>query len=682
MMSDMKKRGMKRILERVLVYVSCVMIAIGMIVPIAYAGETESTSEVVKSLQSLVEQAEEMDVSAANKTSRALFDAAISAAKAGLADSDLTDKKAELLSKALVDISNAMILEEQDGVIFDGTYEIKGQLKHATSDQASMGNEAIQQPMTLVAEDGQLTLRFHSVPLTAGSGKMKFTGYLGFLTYFPDYTGTSVPSKEKGVRVTEESYYDTYDAYNDPKTGTDKQMKGKKYPEWYSMTVSPDREMYWVQVYVPVMEGISGGTGGGYQYARFELDWSSLTQTGGTPTNKTALKAALKNLQSLQKKVSAGDQVTDEDILMLAKAVKYGTSASGNINIDQDTVDKVTTALKSIYQVYQYTEPAKEDSGKDENDKDKNQDKDENTGDKSQGESDKTSDSDGQSGKTKNGKLDFMKLKDGTYSITGEMVKIDRKTASMSNNAINHTIKLTVKNGEYKLTLNFCGLNVNNQKGYLGTLWYFKSGYKTDKTGAPKGSVSAAAVESVQKDSNGKVIKDSFGTNYPDKVTFPVIKEAKSDGYCPLRVFVPIMESISAGTGTQPVYLKIKRSSVKAVSAKATVFDQENTGEAVSGTGSGGTGMQLSGGSSLGGLGSGLGTLGEGGDTLQSGLEAADGTNQVTSQTSDSGASTPAEEEKVPPLRDYVVPGAETIGGLGALILLYLKRRIVFGMFI
>lgn len=56
--------------------------------------------------------------------------------------------------------------------------------------------------------------------------------------------------------------------------------------------------------------------------------------------------------------------------------------------------------------------------------------------------------------------LDIKNLADGVYSITGSMVKVDKTTASMSDGAINHTIKLTVKNGKYYITLNFNGLTV------------------------------------------------------------------------------------------------------------------------------------------------------------------------------------------------------------------------------
>ena len=34
-------------------------------------------------------------------------------------------------------------------------------------------------------------------------------------------------------------------------------------------------------------------------------------------------------------------------------------------------------------------------------------------------------------------------------------------------------------------------------------------------------------------------------------------EQAKKDGYVPLQVFVPVMDDISAGSGTQNVYLKL-----------------------------------------------------------------------------------------------------------------------------
>ena len=55
-------------------------------------------------------------------------------------------------------------------------------------------------------------------------------------------------------------------------------------------------------------------------------------------------------------------------------------------------------------------------------------------------------------GLVKDGKLDRLNLEDGIYSVYGEMIKMNREEKSMSNDAINHTIKLTVEDGKYYIT--------------------------------------------------------------------------------------------------------------------------------------------------------------------------------------------------------------------------------------
>ena len=50
------------------------------------------------------------------------------------------------------------------------------------------------------------------------------------------------------------------------------------------------------------------------------------------------------------------------------------------------------------------------------------------------------------------------------------------------------------------------------------------------------------------------------------------------DGYVPLQVFVPIMDAISPGSGTQAVYLKLDLNSIKAVkNSKEFVSNDKNT---------------------------------------------------------------------------------------------------------
>ncbi|MDD3338857.1 MAG: NEAT domain-containing protein [Lachnospiraceae bacterium] len=203
--------------------------------------------------------------------------------------------------------------------------------------------------------------------------------------------------------------------------------------------------------------------------------------------------------------------------------------------------------------------------------------------------------------------LDVQNLADGVYSVTGSLVKADKTTASMADNAINHTIKLTVKNGKYYLTLNFKGMTIGDKLGYLGQMKYFTTGYTLDQYGNPTGNLADATVESYQKNTDGSLVSDEYGTNYPDTVTLELIQEARKDGYAPLQVNVPVMESIASGMGLQTMFLKLDWTTLKKTTDTDTDFDDGNTNNGDNGTNSGGStlngGSTLSGGSSLSGSG-------------------------------------------------------------------------------
>ena len=184
----------------------------------------------------------------------------------------------------------------------------------------------------------------------------------------------------------------------------------------------------------------------------------------------------------------------------------------------------------------------------------------------------------------KNTALDRYNLADGVYSVEGTMVKAADKTAySMSNDAINHTMKLEVRDGQYQITMDFKGLTIGSQFGYLGTLRYFASGYTVNQYGIPEGTLEDVTVLSYQTNADGTAVSDRFseeyGLQYPDVVTFPLIPEAMEEGYVPLQVFVPIMENISDGTGPQQVYLKLDWSTLKATTADDPGFTDDDEPE-------------------------------------------------------------------------------------------------------
>lgn len=165
-------------------------------------------------------------------------------------------------------------------------------------------------------------------------------------------------------------------------------------------------------------------------------------------------------------------------------------------------------------------------------------------------------------------------LQDGTYSVTGNMYKVDLVSSSMSDAAINHTIKLLVKDGKVRINLNFHGITITSIKGYLGSMKYYESGYGKDSFSNPTGALKDVTVESLQKYSDGTVISDAYGTDYPDIVSFDLISEALKDGIVPLQVTVPVMEAITPGAGTQNVYLKLDLNSLKNTTDDDKTFDE------------------------------------------------------------------------------------------------------------
>lgn len=788
-------------------------------------------------LNDLISQAQGLDVSGSDDTAVAqlqkVIASAVQVSNNENARQSAVDRHIQLLQAAAA----ALYGKTEENVVYDGTYQISGNLMHASADQGSMGNAALVKPFQLIKNGDNLYLRIECVPLSTKLGKQDFTGYLAEFYYYPGwtdeinppagastqslqeeqaletvgeeaaekteegevsadfsddsaYTATTEAATEEtqveagasgGIAATVESYYDKYDSYNDPKKGTDANVKGKKYPHFIDVPVELNQTLLWTQVYVPVMEGIAAG--GGRQYARLILDWNSLTQISGPEKDKTALLSKISEAEARLAQLQKNNEgFAQEQLDALNQAIATAKAVDANMNVDQGIVDNETNMLTKMINVFS---SAKVDSDKSElkkaievadsylnadditynaasleklrqvrekaqqiydneeatqtqvnlcvtavdqaiqglvveggdrralkkalasaetilKDKDsytaaayqslkkaydsgkavfenteaeqsviddeteslnyalKNMKKvSETKVDKSglydmiktatglaakdnlytaatikslktaldaaekiyknedatqdevkeqvsalsksisaleQKSSSSNNNNSGNNGSSdsSNSSLDVNNLADGVYSVTGNMLKTDKTTASMSNDAINKTIKLTVKKGKYTLTLNFKGLTINNQLGYLGKLKYFKTGYTLDKYGSPKGSLGNVTVESCQKYDNGKKVSDSFGSDYPDVVSFPMIAEAKKDGYVPLQVFVPIMDSISKGSGTQPVFLHLDWNTLKKTTKNDSGFE-DTSSNTQSGTGTTGTGTGTSG---------------------------------------------------------------------------------------
>lgn len=168
-------------------------------------------------------------------------------------------------------------------------------------------------------------------------------------------------------------------------------------------------------------------------------------------------------------------------------------------------------------------------------------------------------------------------LENGTYAVDGQIYRSDKSNFSMANNAVIHNMKVDVKDGTYTLTMNFKGMQIkslSSMYGYLGSLKYYNTGYDKDQYGNPTGVLSEAEVLSVQKYTDGTVVKDTYGTDYPDLVQFDLIPEALVDGYVPIQVSVPIMNDLNPGGGDQDAWLYLDWDSAEKAEADDEVFTE------------------------------------------------------------------------------------------------------------
>ena len=369
-------------------------------------------------LNDLISQAQGLDVSGDDEAAVAqlqkVIASAVQVSNNENARQSAVDRHIQLLQAAAA----ALYGKTEENVVYDGTYQISGNLMHASADQGSMGNAALVKPFQLIKNGDNLYLRIECVPLTTKLGKQDFTGYLAEFYYYPGwtdeinppagastqslqeeqaletageeaaekteegevtadfsddsaYTATTEAATEEtqveagasgGIVATVESYYDKYDSYNDPKKGTDANVKGKKYPHFIDVPVELNQTLLWTQVYVPVMEGIAAG--GGRQYARLILDWNSLTQISGPEKDKTALLSKISEAEARLAQLQKNNEgFAQEQLDALNQAIVTAKAVDANMNVDQGIVDNETNVLTKMINVFS---SAKVDSDKSE----------------------------------------------------------------------------------------------------------------------------------------------------------------------------------------------------------------------------------------------------------------------------------------------------------------------------
>ena len=182
---------------------------------------------------------------------------------------------------------------------------------------------------------------------------------------------------------------------------------------------------------------------------------------------------------------------------------------------------------------------------------------------------------------TKTVPQDVKNLPDGTYDIksVGEKKNVEALNFSQEGRESmaaagldTKKTKLVVKNGKYSVNVSFKPITFGGLTGYLGDLKY----YDGDKTHANRSEIKdndfkdTTIIENYsenEKDAFSDVYKKKFPgrTVYPKTLSYNVDKN-KIDVNNKLetftQVFVPVMENIFAGSGTQRMILKYDLSSL------------------------------------------------------------------------------------------------------------------------
>ena len=176
---------------------------------------------------------------------------------------------------------------------------------------------------------------------------------------------------------------------------------------------------------------------------------------------------------------------------------------------------------------------------------------------------------------TKTVPQDVKNLADGTYNITSEALIFygNARAESMASKGLDkNNTKLIVKNGQYSVNVNFKPISLSGLNGYLGNLKY----YDGDKTHNNRYDIEDNEFKDTtivnnysekENDTYTDIYKKKFPgrTVYPKTLSYSVDKN-KIDANNKLetftQVFVPVMEFITPGTGTQRMILEYNLSSL------------------------------------------------------------------------------------------------------------------------
>lgn len=408
-------------------------------------------------------------------------------------------------------------LADTDGSdLKDGTYTVPiTTFNESKPDETSMSASCLGGEATLVVKDGVKRLELNFDPVNIGSDK----GYMIQMWYYnqegelEELTYTSYYKNPDG------SYYT--DSFNEGTTDY--------YPSEGYMILPTDDAQFMTKFRVSAMDAIMAG-GDATRDAIFTIYYDDAVKVSDeTPDadpeevidRETADKTELNQmLEEANAKLEQAELYTDSSVLTLQNSVNSAEMIAVNDRSSQEEVDAEVEKLREAIEGLTLKD----------------------TGD-----------------------WDINNLPDGKYTLYAQMIKTDRENFSMSNNAINHNVWLEVIDGEYYLTMQFKGLTIENKFGYLMNLSYYDAGYTYNNFGIPQGTLVPAEVLSTQKNADGTDVIDIYNDAdhlYPEMIRLKLVDKAAGE-YVPLHVFVPIMEAISEGTGSQDVLMKLDWSLLK-----------------------------------------------------------------------------------------------------------------------
>ena len=182
---------------------------------------------------------------------------------------------------------------------------------------------------------------------------------------------------------------------------------------------------------------------------------------------------------------------------------------------------------------------------------------------------------------------DVKNLQDGVYNIKTEALNFSEegKQSMAASGLDTEKTKLVVKNGQYSVNVTFKPIEKIGFSGYLGDLKY----YDGNKTHANRSEIKDSEFKDTtivenysenEKDSYIEVYKKKFPgrTVYPKTLSYNVDKnkiDAENKLETFTQVFVPVMESIFPGAGTQRMILKFDLSSLATKTITVPKVDTE-----------------------------------------------------------------------------------------------------------